>query len=45
MSPLHGELQGLHRIRVGNYRVIIQIASAEGKLIVEFLGPRGDVYK
>ena len=45
VKPLRGELAGLHRIRVGNYRLIIEVRVPERKVYVLAIGPRGDIYK
>jgi mRNA interferase RelE/StbE len=45
VAPLRGELSGLHRLRVGDYRVVIELDTAQGYLLVHAIGPRGDVYK
>ena len=34
IAPLRGELSGLHRLRVGDYRVIIELDTAQGYLLV-----------
>ena len=43
--PLHGELQGSHRLRVGNFRIIYRIQSSEKIIDIATIRPRGDVYK
>lgn len=48
VNPLQGDIKklrgsALHRLRVGNYRVIFGIIG--GKIVVSKIGPRGDVYK
>ena len=45
VKPLRGELAGLHRVRVGSYRIIIEVRIPERKVYVLAIGPRGDVYK
>ena len=45
VKPLRGELAGLHRVRVGSYRIIIEVRIHEHKVYVLAIGPRGDVYK
>jgi len=45
IAPLRGELSGQHRLRVGSYRVVIELDTARGCLLVHTIGPRGDVYK
>jgi mRNA interferase RelE/StbE len=45
LSPLHGELSSLHRLRVGDYRVVIELDARTNCLYVHAIGPRGDIYK
>jgi mRNA-degrading endonuclease RelE of RelBE toxin-antitoxin system len=45
LSPLRGELSGLHRLRVSDYRVVIEFNDGQNCLYVHAIGPRGDVYK
>lgn len=47
-DPPQGDIKKLrtsvrHRLRVGDYRVIFGIT--DGKIVVDKIGPRGDVYK
>ena len=34
-----------YRLRVGNYRVLIQVQRKERLFIITNIGPRGDIYK
>ena len=43
-SALKGELSGLRRIRVGDYRVIYEIDEAEVRVLVVRVRHRRDVY-
>ena len=43
--PLVGELSGLWRYRIGDYRVICEIRNSELVVLVIELGHRRDVYK
>ncbi len=36
---------GLHRLRVGDYRIIYSIRDDEHRIIILSIGNRGDVYK
>jgi mRNA interferase RelE/StbE len=45
VAPLRGELAGLHRIRIGDSRIVIEIQSTERLIIVLAIGSRGDIYK
>ena len=46
-SCAYPELKGRdgYRLRVGDYRVLIQVQRQERLFIVTNIGPRGDVYK
>ncbi len=44
-KPLHGELSGTRRLRIGNFRIIYEIQLSEKTLLVHAIGSRGDVYK
>ncbi len=39
-----GKLEGLYRLRVGEYRVIYRILEEQRLVIVEAIGARGEVY-
>ena len=43
IKRLHGELEGLYRYRIGDYRLIYKIEGNQIILLV-YLGPRGDAY-
>ena len=43
--PLTGPLQGLYRLRSGDYRVIYQVLTAERTIVVHAIGHRRDVYR
>jgi len=40
-----GQWQGYRRIRIGNLRVIYSYQTEEGVIYVDYLGPRGEIYK
>lgn len=44
-KKLHGVLEGSHRIRVGDFRIIFDINEETETLIVHAIGSRGDIYK
>ena len=44
-TPLKGTLKGLHRYRVGKYRVIYVIDQAEKKIIILNVNHRRKIYK
>lgn len=44
-KPLHGEWQGCRSSRIGNLRIIYEVAEQLLLVRVLRLGPRGDVYK
>ena len=43
--PLLGPLKGMHRLRVGKYRVVFAVLEKERIIAVVNIAPRGDVYK
>ncbi len=45
VAALQGELAGLHRLRVGEYRVVYEVDTSRHEVFVFAIGPRGDVYK
>lgn len=40
-----GEWAGYHRVRVGKMRIIFWFDDKEDVVYVDYIGPRGDVYK
>jgi mRNA interferase RelE/StbE len=47
-TPLKGELTGLYKYRIGDWRVIYELRPEEAggaTLVVRALGARGDIYK
>ena len=44
-KPLAGQLAGLWRYRVGDYRVICQIEDGKLLILVVTIGHRGDIYR
>ena len=44
-SLLKGELTGLRRIRVGDYRIIFQVQASELIVLVIRIGHRREVYR
>ena len=45
LEPLSGDLAGLYKFRVGDYRVIYEFIAAERVVIVHFIGHRREVYR
>lgn len=45
IMPLTGQLKGLYRARVGDWRVIYQIVSEKRTVEIIAILPRGDAYK
>ncbi len=45
LVPLTGNLAGLYKLRVGDYRVIYEILYDEHLILVHFLGHRREVYR
>ena len=44
-ETLSGEFRGLHRIRVGDYRVVYEVSDAECIVSVVRVRPRGRAYR
>ncbi|MEJ7615007.1 MAG: type II toxin-antitoxin system RelE/ParE family toxin [Candidatus Fervidibacter sacchari] len=44
ICKLSGKLEGLYRLRIGEYRVIYRILEEQRLVIVEAVGTRGEVY-
>ena len=42
--PLTGDLAGLYKLRVGDYRVIYEFIDEEKVVIVDRIGHRRDIY-
>jgi len=43
-QPLKG-MQGLWRLRIGNWRVVYVIEDEQGIVDIRLIGPRGEVYR
>jgi mRNA interferase RelE/StbE len=44
-QPLSGTLSDFYKFRVGDYRVIYEIARDEGVLLIRAIGHRREIYK
>ena len=44
-KSLQGKSKGLHRIRVGNYRIVYRIRQSQLLVLVVRIGHRGSVYR
>jgi mRNA interferase RelE/StbE len=44
-EALSGDLAGLFKLRVGDYRVIYQVLEAESLLLIHAIGHRREVYR
>jgi len=44
-EPLKGRLQGLYKLRQGDYRIAYEILRDEGLIIVHLIGHRREIYK
>ena len=44
-KQMAGQWQGYRRIRIGNLRVIYSWEVEAGIIYVDYLGPRGEIYK
>ena len=45
LEALTGNLAGLHKLRLGNYRVIYEILWDEETIVIHAIGHRSDVYR
>ncbi len=45
VKAMVGEWRGYYRLRVGNLRVIFWVDRESRTIYVDYIGPRGDVYK
>lgn len=43
--PLTGNLVGLYKLRVGDYRVVYEIIRVERTIIIHKIGHRRDIYR
>jgi mRNA interferase RelE/StbE len=43
--PLSGELSRFYKLRVGDYRVLYEILSAERILVIHAIGHRREIYR
>jgi mRNA interferase RelE/StbE len=44
-EPLTGDLAGLYKLRVGDYRVLYEILYDEKAIVVHIIGHRREVYR
>ena len=44
-EALSGDLAGLYKLRVGDYRVVYEILHAEQMIVVHLLGHRREIYR
>ena len=45
LEPLKGELAGLYKLRVGDYRVIYEILHEERTIVIHAIGHRREIYR
>ena len=45
LEALTGDLRGLYKLRVGDYRVLYEILHDQETIIVHIIGHRSDVYR
>ena len=45
VKAMVGEWRGYYRLRVGNLRVIFWVDQETRTIYVDYIGPRGDIYK
>lgn len=44
-EPLRGDLIGLYKFRIGDYRVIYEIIHDEKTIVIHAIGHRRDIYR
>jgi mRNA interferase RelE/StbE len=44
-DTLSGDLAGLYKLRVGDYRVVYEILHAEQMIVVHLIGHRREIYR
>ena len=44
-EALTGELSGLYKLRVGDYRVLYEVLSSEQTIVIHIIGHRREVYR
>ena len=44
-DALSGDLAGLYKLRVGDYRVVYEVLHAEQMIVVHLLGHRREIYR
>jgi mRNA interferase RelE/StbE len=44
-EPLSGDLAGLYKFRVGDYRIVYEVLSAEQVIMVHSIGHRREIYR
>lgn len=45
LEALTGELEGLYKLRVGDYRVIYEVLREEQTIVIHAIGHRRDIYR
>jgi mRNA interferase RelE/StbE len=45
IEPLTGDLAGLYKLRVGDYRAIYEILHDEQTIVIHAIGHRRDIYR
>jgi len=45
VKPLHGELEGLYRYRVGRFRMVFRVIMDPGEVRIIAIASRGSIYK
>jgi len=44
IKKLRGQLKGKHRLKVGSFRIVYWVNKERNLVIVESIGPRGNIY-
>ncbi|MFQ6052246.1 MAG: type II toxin-antitoxin system RelE/ParE family toxin [Candidatus Hydrothermarchaeota archaeon] len=44
IKKLRGKLKGKHRLKIGSFRIVYLVDKERNRVIIESIGPRGDIY-
>ena len=44
-EPLAGDLAGLYKLRVGDYRVLYELVGKDELIVIHYIGHRRQIYK
>jgi len=44
VKKLRGKLRGKQRLKIGHFRIVYLVDKERNRVIIESIGPRGDIY-